>query len=387
MSADRRNLPSLTALRAVAALLVFGFHAVGLLAMLGRGHLGRAAGKLFVSGPTGVSFFFLLSGFVLTWSHRGDVADSRRPLPGAPTAFWRQRAARILPAYVAAWILGYAVLTGLHHRPPTSGSLASLMLVQSWTSDPNVLFAVNIVAWSLAVEAFFYVAFPYLLPSLLRLEPRLRPMLMLSLALIPLGLAVAEQLGHGSSGYLWLVAYFPLARLPEFLIGALLALEIREGRWRTIPLGPALVFALAGYLLAGRVPAAFMWVVVTLVPFTVLIAAAAQADLAGRTTWLRHRAAGRLGAWSYSFYLLQVPIGLLVAHFWHPTDRSTMLQIAGFIGYLALTWAAAALLYRTVEMPLHARLRAQRIPPKADVLPVPDPVTTPAGPSFEQAAS
>ena len=118
MPAERRNLPSLTALRAVAALLVFGFHAVGLLAMFGRGHLGRAAGKLFASGPTGVSFFFLLSGFVLTWSHRGDAGTSRRPLPGAATTFWRQRAARILPAYFAAWILGYAVLTGLHHRRP-----------------------------------------------------------------------------------------------------------------------------------------------------------------------------------------------------------------------------------------------------------------------------
>ena len=101
-----------------------------------------------------------------------------------------------------------------------------------------------------------------------------------------------------------------------------------------------------------------MWVVVTLVPFTLLIAAAAQADLAGRTSWLRQRAAGRLGAWSYSFYLLQVPIGLLFAHFWHPADRSTVLQIVGFIGYLALVWMAAALLYRTVEMPLHARFTA-----------------------------
>jgi peptidoglycan/LPS O-acetylase OafA/YrhL len=382
MPADRRSLPSLTALRTAAALPVFGFHAVGLLAMFGTGRLGRAAGKLFASGPTGVSFFFLLSGFVLTWSHRTGMATRRRPLPGAPATFWRQRAARILPAYFAAWILGYAVLTGLRHRPPAGGSIASLFLVQSWTSDPDVLFAVNIVAWSLAVEAFFYLTFPYLLPSLLRLEPRLRPMLMLSLAFIPLGLAVAEQLGHGSSGYLWLVAYFPLARLPEFLIGALLALEIREGRWRTIPLGPALVFAVAGYLIAGRVPAAFMWVVVTLVPFTLLIAAAAQADLAGRTSWLHHRAAVRLGAWSYSFYLLQVPVGLLFAHYWHPADRSTSLQIIGFAGYLAVTWMAAALLYRTVEVPLHARLTR---PP--DVVSIPDPVATPSTPSFEQAAS
>ena len=384
MSADRRNLPSLTALRAFAAFAVFGFHSAGLLDLFGRGHLGRAAGKFFAAGPTGVSFFFLLSGFVLTWSHRGDTGRSRRPLPGAPPAFWRQRAARILPAYFAAWILGYAVLTGLHHRPPVGGSIASLLLVQTWSSDPNVLFAVNIVAWSLAVEAFFYLLFPYVLPSLLQLEARLRPMLMLSLAFIPLGLAVVQQLGHGSSGYLWLVAYFPLARLPEFLIGALLALEIRDARWRTIPLGPAAVFAFGAFLLAGRVPAAFMWVVVTIVPFTLLLAAVAQSDLSGRRRWLHQRVAGRLGVWSYSFYLLQVPIGLLFAHFWHPQERGAALQIAGFLGYFALTWIAAALLYRTVERPMHARFGARRGARSAGVVPVRDPVTSP---SFEQAAS
>jgi peptidoglycan/LPS O-acetylase OafA/YrhL len=106
MPADRRNLPSLTALRALAALAVFGFHGVGLLAMFGRGHLGRDAGKFFAAGPTGVSFFFLLSGFVLTWSHRGEACRSRRPLPQAPQSFWRQRAARNQPAYFAAWIFG-----------------------------------------------------------------------------------------------------------------------------------------------------------------------------------------------------------------------------------------------------------------------------------------
>ncbi len=387
MPADRRNLPSLTALRAVAAFSVFGFHAVGLLAMFGRGQLGRAAGKFFAAGPTGVSFFFLLSGFVLTWSHRGDIAGSRRPLPGAPQRFWRQRIARILPAYLAAWVFGYAVLTGLHHRPPVGGSIASLFLVQSWTSDTNVLFAVNIVAWSLAVEAFFYLCFPYLLPSLLRLEARLRPMLMLTLGFISLGLAVVEQLGHGSSGYLWLVAYFPLARLPEFLIGALLALEIRERRWRTIPLAPALVFAFAAFLLAGRLPAAFMWVVVTLVPYTLLIAAAAQADLAGRSRWLQHRVAARLGVWSYSFYLIQVPIGLLFARFWHPVDRSTPLQLAGFLGFFVLTWLAAALLYRTAERPMYARFGARSDRGRtADVIPA-DPLPASAGASLEQAAS
>jgi peptidoglycan/LPS O-acetylase OafA/YrhL len=366
------NLPSLTALRAFAALAVFGFHAAGLLSMFGTGRLGRAGQDLFGAGPTGVSFFFILSGFVLTWSRRRT---------GART-FWQGRAARILPAYLAAWVFSFCVLTALGHRPPAGGSVASFFLVQVWTSNPDVLFAVNIVAWSLAVEAVFYLLFPLVLPYLLRLAARRRPLVMVGLGIVPITLAVIQQAGHGSSGYLWLVAYFPLARLPEFLIGALLALEIRERRWRHIPLLPAAFLAVGAYLLAGQVPAAFMWVAVTLVPYVLLIAAAAQSDLlagsglvVGRAP-LRHRVLDRLGVWSYSFYLLQVPVGLFVARYWHPLDRSAPAQIAGFLGYAAVTWIAAALLYRCVEKPVHTRL-FRRAPVAAPI----------AAPSLEQAAS
>ena len=372
-----RNLPSLTSLRALAAFAVFGFHAAGLLTMFGTGRLGRAGKDLFGAGPSGVSFFFILSGFVLTWSQRTNAGMRAAP------SFWRQRAARILPAYLVAWVFSFCVLTALGHRPPAGGSIASFFLVQVWTSNPDVLFAVNIVAWSLAVEAAFYLLFPLVLPSLLRLAAPRRPLVMVGLALVPVTLAVIQQAGHGSSGYLWLVAYFPLARLPEFLIGALLALEIRDQRWRPIPLLPTAFLAAGAYLLAGQVPAAFMWVTVTLLPFTLLIAAAAQSDLIAATSGLavgraplRHRALTRLGVWSYSFYLLQVPLGLLVARYWHPLNRPAPAQIAGFLGYAAVTWLAAAALYRLVEKPLHTRLvRRSRVP-----LPLP-------APSLEQAAS
>jgi peptidoglycan/LPS O-acetylase OafA/YrhL len=368
-----RALPSLTALRAFAAFAVFGFHATGLLAMLGTGRLGRLGSHLFAAGPTGVSFFFILSGFVLTWSGRASTA----------TSFWRRRAARILPAYLVAWLLGLVVLIALEKSPPAGGSIASLLLVQAWSPDPHVLFAVNIVAWSLAVEVAFYLAFPYLLPLITWLAPRRRLPLMLGLAGVPLLTAAVEQAAHGSSGYLYPVAYFPPARLPEFLIGMLLALEIRDGRWRRIRLLPASTLALGTYLLVGQVPAAFMWVTVTLVPFTLLIAAAAQADLAAGSSWLRHPFATRLGAWSYAFYLVQVPLGLVFAHVWHPLYRPAAAQVVMLLAYAVLTWLVAGAVYAYVERPLHIRLSPRRkltLPPASIELPTQSPAA-----SLEQA--
>jgi len=176
------------------------------------------------------------------------------------------------------------------------------------------------------------------------------------LLVIPVILAAAEQVLHGSTGYLWPVAYLPIARLPEFLLGALLALEIADGRWPRIPLWVAASFAAVGYLLACRVPQAFMWVSVTLVPYVLLIGAAATSDLLEKRSPLRARSVLRLGVWSYAFYLLQVPIGLVLAKVMHPVDHhaATDLLLAGT--YLLVTWLAAAALFRWVEEPAHRLL-------------------------------
>src|SRR6202008_2295743 len=84
------RLPSLTGLRFVAAFGVFGLHAYSLVKLtdpIAR----RGAQLLFDAGDLGVSFFFVLSGFVLTWSAR----------PGrGPLRFWQGRIARIWPAYL-----------------------------------------------------------------------------------------------------------------------------------------------------------------------------------------------------------------------------------------------------------------------------------------------
>ncbi len=89
------RLESLTVLRGFAALAVVVFHAV--LAFSPGSPLVHATRAL----PVAVSFFFVLSGFVLTWSWTDD-----RPL----AAFWRDRAARILPVYLFAWLIAVAAL-------------------------------------------------------------------------------------------------------------------------------------------------------------------------------------------------------------------------------------------------------------------------------------
>src|SRR4051812_30091043 len=88
------RLDSLTGIRALAAFAVFTHHThSAMLPSAGFGHLST-------QGSSGVAFFFVLSGFVLTWSSRPDDSTA---------SFYRRRIARILPLYLLAWIGGVAL--------------------------------------------------------------------------------------------------------------------------------------------------------------------------------------------------------------------------------------------------------------------------------------
>ncbi|WP_372352459.1 acyltransferase family protein [Streptomyces sp. KL116D] len=83
------RLPSLTGLRFFAAFLVFLCHALSQFNPQTDSVSHDVAYFLLPAGPVGVSFFFVLSGFVLTYAARpGDTV--RR--------FWRRRVVRSIRA-------------------------------------------------------------------------------------------------------------------------------------------------------------------------------------------------------------------------------------------------------------------------------------------------
>ena len=96
----RPTLHTLTALRWPAAFAVFAFHVAPF--FLGTS-LQTPIVYLTSAGPAGVSFFFVLSGFVLTWSRR--TGDRRRD-------FYRRRFARIYPLHLVTWGAAGALLVG-----------------------------------------------------------------------------------------------------------------------------------------------------------------------------------------------------------------------------------------------------------------------------------
>jgi len=145
-------LPSLSGLRFVAVIIVFGFHVH--VANVFNGGVARTAIEwIFGPGAGGVSFFFVLSGYVLTWSARPHDTAAR---------FWRRRFARIYPNHLVTSIAAFVAIALTGAGVSAAVALPSVFLVQVWVPDPRIFFGLNAVSWFVACEAFFYVLFPLL---------------------------------------------------------------------------------------------------------------------------------------------------------------------------------------------------------------------------------
>jgi peptidoglycan/LPS O-acetylase OafA/YrhL len=345
-TAPAPSLPSLTGMRWMAALLVFGLH------VRNYGYFGGMGARLvnwgFGAGASGVSFFFVLSGFVLMWS--------ARPGDRAP-AFWRRRVARIYPVHLITAAVALLMAFTLDHqsKPTPDAALANVLLAHSWwrpwwqTLDP--------VSWSLACEAFFYAVFPLLGSLLRRLGARGSAALAGASVLAVFVLAWSDAHNMVTME----VASFPAARLPEFILGAAVARLVLLGRWRGPGLQTSLALAIIGYFLIPQFARGYPSTACTIIGFTLLIPAAAVADTRGWPSPWRHPKLVRLGELSFAFYMIHLLVLRAGTHVFDPSphfDALSGLAATGvaFAVSLGLAWC----LYEGVECPGRRVLLSRR---------------------------
>jgi peptidoglycan/LPS O-acetylase OafA/YrhL len=210
---------ALTSIRFFAALHVTLYHLVRPFSLWGP-FTGFVA-----AGYTGVSFFFLLSGFILCYSH----AQEREH--GAPfiKRFYFARFARIYPVYLVAQIAaGYVLRSQFDTHSHALAYLADLFMIQTWSLRMVSFF--NVPAWSVASEVFFYLVFPLLF---LKLRPSSRTKAMFGVGAFWLLAMIAPVIAlvfypqgawhEGVGIFAFWVRRSPLLSVPEFLAGVSLA--------------------------------------------------------------------------------------------------------------------------------------------------------------------
>lgn len=315
-------------------------------------------------GNYGVMFFFVLSGFVLTWSARPSTTTS---------AFYWRRFARIYPAHFVALLLAIPVFYSFAPDPEQwwvkpldlGILLLSVVLLQGWSRDPVILFSGNPAAWTLTVEAFFYALHPWI--SRLLSPLRSRGALVVAIALVAGAFAV-RVVDLASPAISTSSVPFPVLRLAEFAIGMCLAHAMRLG-WMP-RLRPGVVLAAAAALVVvAKVQIIATWLgpvgtavqllttELVLVLCAAAIATVAARDLQRRPSLLRHRWLVRLGEASYAFYLVHATViyALLAVVGQQPYGWASLVWYPPvFVAALGLAFA----LHLLVEKPLERRLRA-----------------------------
>jgi len=165
--------------------------------------------------------FFVLSGFVLTWSYK--------PADGAKK-FYLRRFARVYPLHLFFFTLALAILVLTQEAPSAGATLSNLVLLHTWVPNWDYIFSVNGVSWSLGCEAFFYACTPLVLGWLSRRSPKAGYTVLAGWFLLTAAVASAIAL---TSNYADVVVYAnPLLRSGEFALGmllGLLALKVRDG--------------------------------------------------------------------------------------------------------------------------------------------------------------
>jgi peptidoglycan/LPS O-acetylase OafA/YrhL len=345
------SLPALTGVRFLAALYVVVFHFRDVLPQNLRST--PSVAEFLSKGYLGVSLFFLLSGFILAVVYHSRLktwTDCRR--------FFIARLARVYPVYLLALLLIY--LLTYAHEPSEfcwSQGIQVLFLVQAWHPVNHAIAGYwNPVAWTLSVEAFFYVCFP---PILMLIQRRRNRWLALSLSTVLLVAVLCKtpemQLFQMiDRGKLANSLPFAILRLPEFIAGMLLGLfftrrNLGRSRW------PWTYAGLFGALLLLFLPL-HGWNSLIVLPASALIY-----GLATQTTFLSFAlsstAMQRLGHASYAIYLLQLGVNALVEHVllrispgaFSSADRITFVVLILF----------SLVVYRFWEEPLRYQIRAR----------------------------
>lgn len=329
-----RHLPALDGLRAVSVLVVIASHSP-------LGH---------VPGDLGVSAFFVLSGFLITWLlGREHVATGHVSL----RRFYARRALRIFPAYYLLLLVSAAADHALGEVWSPGLWLAGLFYGMNYYNavlgHPDTVLA---HCWSLAVEEQFYLLWPALF---LLAAPRGRraraTLLVVAIAVVALWRSV---LWAGFDvGTAWVYNAFD-TRFDNLAVGCLLATALETPRARAIarriarrawmPLLPLAA------LLVSREGIGETWhytagLTLDAVLLAVLLVQVVQLSALRAWAWLDHPVVRYVGRISYPMYL------------WHGWGMAIARRVplvpplARFgLGVLA-TIALASLSYRLVERP------------------------------------
>ncbi|MFA6292708.1 MAG: acyltransferase [Victivallales bacterium] len=339
------QIPFLDGMRAIAALMVLGLH------FTGCHNEPLFLRKAMVIGGTGVDWFFVLSGFLIT-----RILLRSKESPTFFSSFYARRILRIFPLYYAYLAIFFYVVPLLFSEK----ILPADTQIWFWVYLQNAAMTFSDKCsggpahfWSLAVEEHFYLAWPLLVYFLSR---RHFTIVLGAVIVFPIIMRIIFVM-NGIEVY-----FFTLTRIDSIGFGAILAVMFTEGipqttgtrravrLFRILLIGIPLIVLPSFIFLSGT---SMMWMQVvkfTVIPaFYFAVMGFCLADPAAKllTCFFSIGCLRWIGAISYGIYVFHPTTFLIVRRL--VPDAGYILDFALSFGF---TIAIAYLSFRFFESPI-----------------------------------
>ncbi len=357
------ELPGLTGIRFYAALLVYLSHVVEVIP--GMTAIGGSF-LIFNVGVVGVAFFFVLSGFILTYNY-ADAFSQGVSTRNYRTFVWT-RLTKIYPVYLLTLTMGMSMaLLSSHGAVDWRAIILHVFLLQNWwpSNEPAFFGYFNGPAWALSCEWFFYLVAPLAIFALVSAKHRWVP-LGVTVGYVAVLCAVLSA-GQPDAIRLHWVSWFAPSRLLEFLAGMYLARFFLASPRATLTRYSTLMQLVGILLIAGgaiyRPVAPWpLWGGWLYLPGSLLLILGLSYGQGSLVAHLSHPWLNRLGVASFALYLVHVPLlrvakGVSSSLFqWEVQSWGAFWLIA--VGLFLVIQTCALLLCFLFEIPLQQRLRA-----------------------------
>ena len=339
------QINSLTGVRWIAALFVYLSHTI-----LDK-NLSQNLLQFSANGYCGVTIFFILSAFILTVNYH-ERLDSQNV-----SKYLVARAARILPIYYT--VLVFVLLqTKLSNGEIPNWTWKHILLIQVWDTDISVAMGLNGPAWSIGVEVFFYLIFPFLVIICSRMLRTFRASSLLTVLGIGLTSVFYFRFRNGigdvsdsNSTHQWLYRS-PITRIGDFVYGIGLAgIYLSVPKVRKVQMLASFMtyisIASIVFMMYFTSPqTAISWDLQYAFPAGTLILGLALNQTSYLSRLLSTNVFVRLGEISFTFYLIHT-----VLPFDGSLKDTTIFGIAFYILNLALFCSVSYSLFQFVEKP------------------------------------
>jgi len=350
----------LTSLRFFAILLIY-FH-----------HLSYPGGL----GPPAVTFFFVLSGFIIAYSSGGrflslDLNEFK--------GFYIKRLSKVYPLHILTFFLSLPIVYVTKFETNFLSALLNIFLLQSYFPIGIQVFSFNALAWFLSDIVFFYFLTPFLLSGLQKIRIRENRSLLLVLLLFvfaceaSFAYIVNSKMVPYSRGW-WFFYISPWLRIFDYsagLIAGLIFSSVKPGSHNTslqtvaskilfgsLEAAALVVFAGSIYYSRFLTNGSFL-MSAYYVPFSIILVFVYSFQK-GAISWLLSRSLFiYLGKLSFTFFMLHQIVILYTAIFFGSPIFSFVPDIKHLMPQFLLLvniFIICDIIFRYIEMPIGGKI-------------------------------